>query len=111
MRPGSWCSPGATYMENDRNVTLFAGESIRFRLQSRTSAGYQWFARNDSEATVRVELGYDTSTANGACMSPDTVVTLTGLVPGRAEIVLEQKRAFEATIRRTVRAYVVVEER
>ncbi|HEY1429633.1 MAG TPA: protease inhibitor I42 family protein [Candidatus Tumulicola sp.] len=96
-------------MENDRSVTLFAGESMQFRLQSRTSAGYQWFARNERDSVVRVELAYDTSMVGSAAMSPDTVVTLTGLTPGRAEIVLEQKRAFETTIRRTVRTYVAVE--
>lgn len=87
-----------TPMEPPETFSLKVGETLVRRLAGLASAGYQWGARAAPGGIVSVALSFDEEATRtpGATFSRDTLATIVALAPGEAEVVFEQKRAFEA---------------
>ncbi len=97
-------------MESVEELSLHIGDAVTRRLPGLGSAGYEWHVTTNPNHVVAVSLSYvpDPVPAN-TTFSRDSSLTIEALACGRAEIILEQKRAFEREPRRRFAIRVNVE--
>lgn len=86
-----------------KSITLKAGETFSFLLDSHTSGGYDWIVASNNEAVTEVMLTPTTTEQNTDTIpigkSFPTKVEIKALAIGKSGVILEEKRNWENNIK------------